>query len=363
MKVLSPIQALIFALSVFATAPACGHGGDLDANGGHLDIATLTYHCHRDDCLLPLMDEPIADVARLSIMSFNVQFLGNSPVRDNESLASLLSDYDIIVIQELVSPPFEGSYPDGTPFKPDAESAAFFEALMQQGYEFLMSPEDTGTGNSIHRNGSSTEWWVAFYDPDSVQPNEDIPHGFIEKDRSNHDDYERVPFAFSFQATDGPFDFVLISTHLKPSPGLFNRDRRRQELDSIARWIDSNDDVEQDFIILGDMNLYQDELDTAIPDGYLSLNADCRPTNTNVKSPQCYDHVLYRPLHTTDSEMDSDSFRVINLIDSMRGFWLSKYSTPYPGSPYNHNEFRRYYSDHHPIVFSLTVPGFDDDGN
>jgi hypothetical protein len=37
------------------------------------------------------------------------------------------------------------------------------------------------------------------------------------------------------------------------------------------------------------------------------------------------------------------------------------HADPYPGDPYDHNEFRAHYSDHHPIVFQVNVPVADDD--
>jgi hypothetical protein len=65
-------------------------------------------------------------------------------------------------VQELVSPPYAGKFPDGTPVKPDAESAEFFDAMRGHGFLYAISEEDTGSGDNIHRNGSSTEWWVTF---------------------------------------------------------------------------------------------------------------------------------------------------------------------------------------------------------
>lgn len=159
---------------------------------------------------------PTTDNTPISIASFNIQFLGNSTRRDNFALASVVSPYDVVVVQELVSPPYSGSYPDGSPFKPDPQSAAFSDDMAALGYQYLMSAEDTGSGDKIHRNGSSTEWWVAFYRPGIVTPAEDLPHGFLAGDRSNHDDYERVPYAFGFRTTSGTLDFVLVSVHLKP---------------------------------------------------------------------------------------------------------------------------------------------------
>src|SRR3972149_6430170 len=81
--------------------------------------------------------------------------------------------------------------------QPDDESAAFFDAMKNQGFEYLLSSEDTGTGDQIHSSGTSTEWWGTFFKPSRVSPANDIPSGFLADDRSNHDDYERVPGAFA----------------------------------------------------------------------------------------------------------------------------------------------------------------------
>ena len=104
----------------------------------------------------------------LTICSLNIQFLGNSPVRDDVALANILQGYDIVVVQELVSPPYDGTFPGGKPFNPDEQSAEFFDAMDGHEFDYVLSEEDTGTGENIHRNVSSTEWWVTFYKPDAV---------------------------------------------------------------------------------------------------------------------------------------------------------------------------------------------------
>lgn len=40
--------AWTFVLSVALATPSLGHGGGLDANGGHYDNKTGKYHCHRN---------------------------------------------------------------------------------------------------------------------------------------------------------------------------------------------------------------------------------------------------------------------------------------------------------------------------
>ncbi|MFX0194580.1 MAG: endonuclease/exonuclease/phosphatase family protein [Candidatus Hodarchaeota archaeon] len=296
----------------------------------------------------------------LTICSFNIQFLGHFKKRDDKALADILKDYDIVVIQELVAPPIAGTYPDDEAYTADPESAEFFEAMEEQGFSYKLSEEDTGTGDEIHKSSSATEWWVAFYKPASVECVSDIPCGFLAEDRSNHDDYERVPYAFAFRTPDEKLDFVLISVHLEPNGGTSHKARRKHELSAIANWIDVNDDEEKDFIILGDMNIEdEDELADATPSGYLSLNDECRTTNTNINDPKPYDHVMYNTTFTTEIDSEFD-LEVINLIEAMEDFWTST-EDEYPGEPYNHNLFKQHYSDHHPVVFRIKVSDEDDD--
>ncbi|MFH1311711.1 MAG: hypothetical protein ABIJ00_00650, partial [Candidatus Eisenbacteria bacterium] len=93
--------------------------------------------------------------------------------------------------------------------------------------------------------------------------------------------------------------------------------------------------------------------------GFLSLNDECYPTNTNLNSPRPYDHVMYHPSYTSEIDTEAD-INVINLVEAVRPYWTSSADT-FPGDPYDHNLFRQYYSDHNPIVFKMVIPGKDDD--
>ena len=308
-----------------------------------------------------------AEKSSLEICSFNIQFLGLSTRRDDNALTSILRDYDIVVVQELVSPPFDGEFSNNTSFKPDKESAEFFNAMASLGFEYVLSTEDTGTGLRNHINSSATEWWVVFYKPNKVKIAEDLPTEFLADDRTDHKHYERVPHAFAFRTPDSKMDFVLISVHLKPNKGRADKKRRKEELATIAKWVNNKDNKEKDFIILGDMNIENStELQDATPGGFYSLNDECVATNTNVNGPKPYDHVMYKPEFTSEIDKGYD-FKVINLIEAMRPFWHSTDS--YPGGSvnpnslpkYDHNRFRAFYSDHHPVVFKMNVPDVDDD--
>ena len=108
-----------------------------------------------------------------------------------------------------------------------------------------------------------------------------------------------------------------------------------------------------------------DELRAATPTGFRSLNDEVAPTNTNVNGPKPYDHVMFRS--SAGAEVDrAFDFRVYNLIEAMRPFWHLDSSpggaiNPIVLPAYDHDRFRAAYSDHHPVVFRMTVTGVDDD--
>jgi endonuclease/exonuclease/phosphatase family metal-dependent hydrolase len=301
---------------------------------------------------------PVAAIA-VEICSFNIQFLGSAKTRDNKALAEIVKNYDAVMIQELVAPPCDGVYPDGSAYNADSEAAAFFDEMHLRGFDFWLSEEDTGTGEKNHSAGTATEWWVVFYKPSRLERADDLPHGFLAEDRSNHPDFERVPYAFSLRTRDRHLDFVLISVHLMPDSGPASRARRKHELATISSWVVGHESAEKDFIILGDMNIENAaELVDATPPGFLSLNDECRPTNTNVRGPKPYDHVMYRRMFAKKMDETFD-LKVVKLVDAMKPFWQGP--GVYPGEPYEHDRFRAVYSDHDPVVFRLNVPEADDD--
>lgn len=295
----------------------------------------------------------------VSVVSFNIQFLGQFKKRDNEALAVLMAPHDLVFVQELVAPPYPGRFPDGTSFRPDEEALLFFEAMRARGFIYVLSEEDTGTGERNHLNSSATEWFVAFYKPDHVSLASDLPHGFLDADRTDNEDFERVPYAFPFRA--GEADLVFISVHLQPGSSDDDADRRAQEITRIAAWIGEQDGDERDYVILGDMNIEDcDELEAVLPDGFASLNATCRPTNTNVRGPKPYDHVIFDTSNTA-AEIDANAgLHVVDLVSAMWTSWPIDEGA-YPGFPYDHNAFRTRYSDHNPVVFRVNITGPDDD--
>ena len=78
-----------------------------------------------------------------------------------------------------------------------------------------------------------------------------------------------------------------------------------------------------------------------------------------VHQHQTHDHVMYRSVHSTEIDAEFD-FEVIDLIETVRKRWNEK-DGAFPGEPYDHDRFRAYYTDHHPVVSRLKTPSQNDD--
>ncbi len=310
---------------------------------------------------VPVVAEAItASSAPVTICSFNIQFLGQSSVRDNAALADLLKPYDLVVVQELIAPPYAGQFPNGAKFRPEPRAAKFFDAMKGQGFGYILSEEDTGKGATNHLNSTATEWWVTFFKSNRVDYATDLPHGFLSDKRFANPDFDRVPYAFGFRTKNRNSDFVLISVHLRPNSGKADRARRAHELGAIGQWINAHNSAEKDFIILGDMNIEdQADLANAMPSGLVSLNEKLEPTNTNVNGPKPYDHVMFNPGFTKEIDRQF-GFHIIGLVERMKDYWGGPGS--YPGDePYQNDNVRKYYSAHDPVVFRITSDKPDDD--
>jgi len=95
----------------------------------------------------------------------------------------------------------------------------------------------------------------------------------------------------------------MISVHL--TQGASAKARRQHELVTIGNWVSAHNQNEKDFIILGDMNIENaTELQSDTPPGFHSLNTNCEPTNTNLRSQKPYDHVMIMQANT-GNEIDN----------------------------------------------------------
>lgn len=295
----------------------------------------------------------------LSICSFNIQFLGHFQNRENSVLSEILKKHDIVVVQEMVSAPVAGNYPDGSAYKKDNESAAFVQEMENKGFSYWMSEEDTGPTKN-HTPTTASEWWIVFYKKDKVLPDTTRCKGFVSTPLVANAVYERVPYAFPFKAVKGPLNFTLVSVHLKPGDGKEETETRQNELKELFQWTSTQMESNKDFFVLGDCNIYDHSEFAAFSEkDVYSLNDDCKSTNTKMYESEDkgepYDHVFY----TSYSKQDlvKGSFEVVDLLAEIR-----KNSKPgrFNLTPYVHDDFRTMFSDHVPVTFKL-VTGKDTD--
>lgn len=293
----------------------------------------------------------------LQICSFNIQFLGHFKERKNEILAEVLKEYDLVVVQELVAPPVDGKYPDGTSYKSDPESAAFVAEMMKNGFSYWLSDEDTGPTKN-HTSTTASEWWITFYKKEIVEPDTIRCKGFISYPLVNNPHFERVPYAFPFKTIKYKSNFTLISVHLQPGNAPEDRSRRQEELNSVFNWASTQWESNKDFYILGDCNIY-DSKEMESFKTVIGLNSSFQNTNTkmyeSVAKGEPYDHVFHFKSSLEDAV--PGSFEVIDLMSELKRF---ESSLPFPLEPYQHDLFRTSFSDHVPVCFKI-VSGKDSD--
>jgi endonuclease/exonuclease/phosphatase family metal-dependent hydrolase len=297
-------------------------------------------------------EAPILSTANLRVVSFNIKFLGHYRTRDNEGLARLLSDYDLVFIQELVAPPRDVTLADGRTIAADAEARAFFDAMAAKGFDYALAP--AASGKSVGESATGAEWDVAFYRPSRVQPAEDLARGFVASPVRANPIFDRVPYAFPFRARSE--DLVFISVHLDAAATHAGAVDRARELSAIWAWIAARGDPERDYVILGDMNLQTCAERAAVTPAWATALGPCQMTNVLADKP--FDQVLFAT-QSTRSEIPG-GLNVINLISEMRADW-DPADGAYPGDPLNRGRFERIYSDHNPIAFTIVIDDVDDD--
>lgn len=303
---------------------------------------------------------PAADI---TVCSFNIKWLGHYTAKEYQILAKVISQYDVVAIQELVAPPYLRTLPDSTALQPDPEAAAFFNEMTQvHGYTYLLSPEGTGTEPTNHASGTGTEWFALFYRAARFTRACHLPTGFVCAVVKANGTFDRVPYAFALRSVETGFDFVIVSVHLHAGDTSEDARRRSGELQTVACWIRSRSYLgEKHYIILGDMNFADcSETTASVPDGLWYLNPDskggCVSTSVGLREPHPYDNVLYTPDVPLD---EARGLTVVRLLDAVAS--TSAWLYPEMGGASASARFAEHFSDHNPVVAVLQEPPYDVD--
>jgi histidinol phosphatase-like enzyme len=297
----------------------------------------------------------------LHVCSFNIKWLGSSKSKENRKLVDLLVPFDLVIVQELVAPPYVGIYPSGQSYEGDAESAAFFDLMYDNGFRFFLSSEDTGK-NKNHSGSSQSEWFVVFY-RDGVLRIDSSRCEFISSPLVLNSTFDRVPYRFQFSTIDNTLDFSVINVHLASDEGAVTE--RKKELETIVTYATSQAFNEKDFLIVGDMNIQSKaEFATVLPLQWQSLNDECRATNVaSAKNPdnqKPFDHVMYFSNYTSrDLDLVYD-MQVVDLFNQYYPQWAAENPNAASISSWV-NSFGSVFSDHYPVTFKMVYGVADDD--
>nr|MBP9151943.1 hypothetical protein [Flavobacteriales bacterium] len=304
--------------------------------------------------------QPI-ELKDLNVCSFNIKWLGSSKSKENRKLVNLMLPYDLVIVQELVAPPFDGFYPSGEKYDGDAEAAIFFNLMRDNGFSAFLSNEDTGK-NKNHSGSSQSEWFVVFY-RDGVLRVDSNRCEFISSPLVLNSTFDRVPYRFQFSTIDNTLDFSVINVHLASDEGAVAE--RKKELQTIVSYANSEWNNEKDFLIVGDMNIQSSaEFTTVLPVQWQSLNDECRATNVasakRLDSSKPFDHVMYFPEYTAgDLDLVYD-LQIVDLYTAYYPQWAADNPSSASSSSWV-NSFGSVFSDHYPVTFKMVYGVADDD--
>ena len=170
----------------------------------------------------------------MSIATFNIRDFGPKKAKNGDvmpRLATIIRSYDIVAVQEISDA--AGDVP-----------RLLIDELRRSGaadYRVVVSPRTGQQADDLR----SQEQVAFYYNGSSVEP---VGEGRLFDD-SEHDWFQREPFAARFRSRRGSFSFVLITVHTKPKA--LEEIERLHDVVTWARGLYADED---DFIVLGDLN-------------------------------------------------------------------------------------------------------------
>ena len=224
----------------------------------------------------------------IKIANFNIQIFGITKADKPgvmDILARTITEFDIVAIQEIR----------------DASGTAIVD--LENEVDALGEDYTTIVGPRLGRT-SSKEQYAYMFRTNLIE--------YIDAytfDDSASDDFHREPLIAQFQATNGNFDFVLVTLHTDP-------DEATEEINALLSVVTDakNYFAEKDVIILGDLNAdcsYFDEDDYDNPmraDGYTWLIDN--DMDTNLAASSCtYDRIIILDDSLSDFTGDADVYR------------------------------------------------------
>lgn len=218
-------------------------------------------------------------VDSLSIATFNIEVFGVKKASDPEVmqyLALILRQFDVIAVQEIRS-------------MERAPVDQLLELVNSSGerYQVVLSERLGRT--------DSKEQYAYFWNTQRVE----LIEGSAYLVNDSADYMHREPFVASFRALKAgaagaqPVSFTMINVHTDPD----ETDQELNVLDDVFRSVRAYEFSEDDFILLGDLNVEVEELgELGQIQGIESVNRE----KTNTAGSRCIDHILVDRAATTE---------------------------------------------------------------
>ena len=247
--------------------------------------------------------EPVPENSTITLGTFNVQNLGKASDFQVANVASIIGQFDLVAIQEVMN------YGGG--IKGPAAIQALVDALGDD-WDSVISTAANGTESAAANssNPPSFEFYafvwrksrIDLVDGSAHLWDEDaIPDQILtDESKPQERQFDREPFIASFTAIGGTFDFTIISFHAA-SPGKSWRDDEIRRLATVYETVQASDPNQNDVFLLGDFNTPVDKAEwddvKAISTMTHILSPDDKTTlnrNTGGLSQNQYDTVWYQ---------------------------------------------------------------------
>jgi deoxyribonuclease-1-like protein len=264
----------------------------------------------------------------IKIGSFNVLHLGWGKNKDVDRLASVIADFDVCALLEVMDKP------------PEEELLQALDAVSttREGKQVRWRMVKSGL---VGRTSYKERYAFVFREPVAL-----LEEGRFVDDEE--DVYDRDPFYATFMA--GRFDFTLVAVHITFGSSEKDRVREIGGLPKVVEQIRATNPVENDVILVGDFNLPADHK-YWMPVTATMTNTIPPTTKTTLDSKKyvsSYDNIWYNATYTANEYTgNTGAIMTVERLfpDDTEGFKLTKQTV----------------SDHVPVWAEFRVDGKDDD--
>jgi endonuclease/exonuclease/phosphatase family metal-dependent hydrolase len=300
---------------------------------------------------------------QIRLGSFNIEKLGKNNPYQAQNAATILKNYDIVAIQEVMNTGATAKNPMGTK---GIEALKRIVASLGSDWGYVVSPTPNGTLSAQESGAFNTfEYYAFIYRKSKLEliPNSAHLWGEVKnpipglKDQKRQ--FDREPFIISFRAKGGNLDFTLITIHAAAPAAKWRRDEIRR-LKIVYEKVQDDDPRQNDVFLLGDFNTNVDKSEwddlKSIPTmKHILTSSDITTINktTGELSDSQYDTIWYQGKYS-DEDIIFDSAQVDQAWQDLLKFPNVKPTIDAKDETHKLIWFYgRYASDHLPVTVIL----------